>query len=120
MLYDAGHILGSAFIEFRWSQRKLIFSGDLGNPPTPLLNPTEFIHDADYLVIESAYGDRAHEDRTERRTHLAKIIIDVIRRKSVLMIPSFSLERTQELLYELNELHEKKQIPQLPIFVDSP
>ncbi|MEK7583272.1 MAG: MBL fold metallo-hydrolase [Patescibacteria group bacterium] len=124
MLHDAGHILGSAFIEFRWSDggapKKLIFSGDLGNPPTPLLRPTEFIHDADYIVIESAYGDRAHEDRTERRGKLAEIVIESIRRGGVLMIPSFSLERTQELLYELNELHEKKIIPQVPIFVDSP
>ena len=120
ILHDAGHILGSAFIEFSWDQKKLIFSGDLGNPPTPLLQPTEFIHDADYIVIESAYGDRTHEDRTERRTKLAEIIADTIHQKGVLMIPSFSLERTQELLYELNELHEKKEIPQVPIFVDSP
>lgn len=120
MLHDAGHILGSAFIEFKWEGKKIVFSGDLGNPPTPLLQPTEFIHDADYIVIESAYGDRTHEDRTERRAKLAEIITDVIDHKGVLMIPSFSLERTQELLYELNELHEKKQIPQVPIFVDSP
>lgn len=124
MLHDAGHILGSAFIEFRWSDgggpKKIVFSGDLGNPPTPLLEPTEFIHDADYVVIESAYGDRVHEDRTERRAKLAAIITDVIEHKGVLMVPSFSLERTQELLYELNELHEKKEIPQVPIFVDSP
>ncbi len=124
MLHDAGHILGSAFIEFRWSDgstlKKIIFSGDLGNPPTPLLQPTEFVHDTDYMVIESAYGDRTHEDRTERRTKLAEIVIESIRRGGVLMIPSFSLERTQELLYELHKLHEEKQIPDVPIFVDSP
>lgn len=124
-LHDAGHILGSAIVEIKWDvqngpPKKIFFSGDMGNPPTPLLNPTEFIHDATYIVIESAYGDRVHEDRSERQQKLAEVIVSTAKRNGVLMIPSFSLERTQELLSELNDLHEQKKIPDLPIFVDSP
>lgn len=118
--HDAGHVLGSAIIEIQFQNKKLFFSGDLGNPPAPLLRPTEFVHDADELVIESAYGDRQHEGRPERREKLVAIITETIARKGTLMIPSFALERTQELLFELNELHDTKQIPTVPIFVDSP
>ena len=123
-LHDAGHILGSAFVEITWEEadgpKKIVFSGDMGNPPTPLLKPTEFIHDADYVVCESAYGDRVHEDRSQRRAKLAEIIIEAMNRGGTLMIPSFSLERTQVLLFELNNLHEEKKIPQVPVFLDSP
>lgn len=119
-LHDAGHILGSAIIEIQWSNRKIYFSGDLGNPPTPLLRPTEKVQDADYIVIESAYGDRIHEGREERREKLISIIEVVIKQGGVLMIPSFALERTQELLYELNGLFNANKIPRVPVFVDSP
>ena len=122
--HDAGHILGSSIIEILWPSKgqikRIFFTGDLGNPPTPLLRPTEFVHDANYIVIESAYGDRVHEAREERKQKLADVIIDTINRKGVLMIPSFALERTQEMLFELNELHNKKTIPDVPIFIDSP
>jgi len=120
VLHDAGHVLGSAIVEIGWQGKKVFFSGDLGNPPTPLLRPTEFIHDADYVIVESAYGDRIHEDRSERKNKLAETIITTINRKGVLMIPSFALERTQELLYELNELHNGKKIPDVPVYIDSP
>lgn len=119
-LHDAGHVLGSAIIEFQFQNKKLFFTGDLGNPPTPLLRKTEFVHDADYVVIESAYGDRVHEAREERREKLKAIIKESIARKGTLMIPSFALERTQELLFELNELHNKGEIPKVPVFIDSP
>ena len=119
-LYDAGHVLGSSIVEVAWDGKKIFFSGDLGNPPTPLLKPTEFVHDATYVVVESAYGDRVHEPRDERQDKLRSVICDTIARKGVLMIPSFALERTQELLFELNDLHNSKKIPDVPIFIDSP
>ncbi len=124
ILHDAGHILGSAIVEIQWQSegelKKIYFSGDLGNPPTPLLRPTQAVTDADYIVIESAYGDRVHEDRKERKGKLTAVIKATIERKGVLMIPSFAIERTQELLYELNELVNDKIIPRVPVFVDSP
>lgn len=120
MLHDAGHVLGSAIVEISWEGKKIFFSGDLGNPPAPLLKPTEFIHDADYLVIESAYGDRVHEAREERRDRLAQIITETVNRKGTLMIPSFALERTQELLVELKELLGEGKIASIPVFLDSP
>ena len=126
ILHDAGHVLGSAIVEIQYTPssdgvlRKIFFSGDLGNPPTPLLRPTEFVHNANYIVVESAYGDRVHEQRHERREKLARVIKETIARKGVLLIPSFALERTQDLLFELHELHTGKQIPDIPIFMDSP
>ncbi len=121
VLHDAGHVLGSSIIEIKWQNGKnIFFSGDLGNPPTPLLKPTEFVHNANYVVVESAYGDRVHEERGERREKLASVIKETVQRNAVLMIPSFALERTQDLLFELNELHVSGGIPSLPIFIDSP
>lgn len=125
VLHDAGHILGSSIIEFRFTgssgeREKIYFTGDLGNPPTPLLNPPFYPEDADYVVIESAYGSRVHENRDERRDILKQVITDTIKRGGTLMIPSFAMERTQELLYELNNMFEGGEIPQVPVFVDSP
>jgi metallo-beta-lactamase family protein len=122
--HDAGHILGSSFVEIQFKTgkalRTIVFSGDVGNPPTPLLNATEAFEKADYLLVESAYGDRLHEDVKKRKDILEDIIEDAMNRKGVLMIPSFAMERTQELLYELNELVEHHRIPKVPVFVDSP
>lgn len=123
-LNEAGHILGSTVYEI-WltennKKRKLVFTGDLGNPPTPLLKPPAKITSADYLIIESAYGDRNHESKTNRKELLKQTIIDVVKRKGVLLVPSFAIERTQELLYELNDFVEHKLIPPVPIFIDSP
>ena len=122
--HDAGHILGSAIIEVQWREngelKKIYFSGDLGNPPTPLLQVTESVKDANYIVVESAYGDRLHEDRTERKEKLKEVIVSTIKNGGVLMIPSFAIERTQELLFELNELFNAGLIPKVPVFIDSP
>jgi metallo-beta-lactamase family protein len=117
---DAGHILGSAMAEFIYNGKKILFTGDLGNSPSPLLPDTEKVTDADYLIMESAYGDRNHEARDDRRKFLEKVIEDNYKRKGALIIPTFSLERSQELLFELNELVENKRIPVMPIFLDSP
>ena len=120
VLHDAGHILGSSIIEFRAEGKKIYFSGDLGNPPTPLLRPFEFPLDADYIVIESAYGDRIHEDRSMRKEKLRSIVKETILKGGTLMIPSFAMERTQELLSELNAMHNAGEIPDVPMFLDSP
>lgn len=117
---NAGHILGSAMIEFVLNNKKIVFTGDLGNSPSPLLPDTEKLNDIDYLVMESVYGDRNHESRDDRRKYLEKVIEDNYKRKGTLIIPTFSLERSQELLFELNDLVENKRIPPMPIFFDSP
>ena len=117
---DAGHILGSAIVEIWVDGKKIVFSGDLGNPPVPLLRPTEYINEADYVVMETTYGDRLHEKREERKNILEDVIENTMARGGTLMIPAFALERTQELLYELNSLVENHRIPKVPVFLDSP
>jgi len=107
-------------IEFILNGKKIVFTGDLGNSPSPLLPDTEKIKDIDYLVMESVYGDRNHESRNERKKFLEKAIEDNYRRKGTLVVPTFSLERSQELLFELNDLVENNRIPVMPIFLDSP
>jgi len=122
--FDAGHILGSAMVEVFGHENgkttKIVFSGDLGNVATPLLKPTHEEKVADYVVIESAYGNRLHEDWGPRKDILENVIEDTIRKGGTLMIPAFATERTQELLYELNELVEHGRIPKVPVFIDSP
>lgn len=117
---DAGHILGSSIYEIGVDGKKIVVTGDLGNPPTPLLRPTYDIKDADYLIMEGIYGNRWHEGKAERRLKLERTIEDTIKAGGVLMVPAFSLERTQELLFELNDLAENGRIPEIPVFVDSP
>jgi metallo-beta-lactamase family protein len=117
---DAGHILGSGMLEVFYNGKKILFTGDLGNSPSPLLPDTELVTDADYMIMESVYGDRNHEDRDIRKDRLAEVIQDNYKRGGTLMIPTFSLERTQELLYELDSLVENDRIPKMPIFLDSP
>lgn len=117
---DAGHILGSGMLEIVYNGKKLVFTGDLGNSPSPLLRDTEAVTDADYLVMESCYGDRNHEERDERKARLQKVINDNYNRKGVLIIPTFSLERTQELLYEIDSFVEEKSIPKMSMYLDSP
>lgn len=128
-LKDAGHVLGSTIYELTVEdkrkdssgyKRKIAFTGDLGNTPSPLLRDTEAVTDADYLLMESVYGDRNHEDRAIRTAKLADAIIDNQKRGGVLVMPVFALEKTQELLYEMHELHEAHKIPQVPVYLDSP
>jgi metallo-beta-lactamase family protein len=107
-------------IEFTVNGKKILFTGDLGNSPAPILKDTEKISDIDYLVMESVYGDRNHEDRGVRKNLLEDAVEDTVRRGGTLMIPAFSLERTQELLYELNDLIEHCRITPVPVFIDSP
>lgn len=118
--YDAGHILGSAYIKINWGGKKIVFSGDLGNTPSALVRETESVEDADYMVIESVYGDRVHEEVKERKTKLKRVVTETIKKGGALLIPSFSLERTQILLHELNDMVEGGEIPEIPVFLDSP
>ncbi|MBU0671146.1 MBL fold metallo-hydrolase, partial [Patescibacteria group bacterium] len=117
---DAGHILGSAIIEVWADGKKIVFSGDLGNPPVPIVNPTEFIDEAEYVLCESTYGGRIHEDSRTRRLMLSSAIYEVVTMKGVLMIPAFAMERSQEILYELNTLIENQDIPPIKVYLDSP
>lgn len=121
---DAGHILGSASIEVWVSEgdkkTKIVFSGDIGNPPTPLLAPIDYIQDADFVLMETTYGNRLHEDKTERLNIIERIIENTINKNGVLLVPAFAIERTQEILFELNNLVENKKIPRIEIFLDSP
>jgi len=117
---DAGHILGSSIIECAYRGKKVVFTGDLGNSPSPLLNDTEQITDATYLVMESTYGDRNHTERWHREEVLEDIVEDAVMWGGALLIPVFSVERTQTLLYEMNKLVEHGKIPKAPVFVDSP
>lgn len=118
--YDAGHILGSASIVVEAHGVKVGFSGDLGNVPAPLVKDTEYLPPVDYALIESTYGGRVHPPTQERKGKLQKIIKKTVAAGGTLLIPAFAMERTQELLYELNELVEHRKIPPVPIFIDSP
>ncbi len=120
LLKDAGHVLGSCMYEISYNNKKIVFTGDLGNTPTPLLRNTEDITDANYLVMESVYGDRNHEPIEERRNKLEDVIEETIRLKGVLMIPCFSLEKTQVIIFELSRLIEEGRVQMLPVFIDSP
>lgn len=119
-LLDAGHILGSAMYEFKIYGKKIVFTGDTGNSPAPLLKDTEEVLNADYLVVDSVYGDRNHEDKDERDRRFREIIIESIKKGGALVIPAFSIERTQVILYELNNMIEEKKIPSIPVYLDSP
>lgn len=124
-LWDAGHILGSAMIELRIrdsqnKKRKILFTGDLGNSPSPLLPDTEIPADIEFLIMDSVYGDRNHESTEDRRSRFLNVIKDVLMKRGVLLIPSFSLERTQTILFEIDNFIEKKLIDPVPVFLDSP
>jgi len=107
---EAGHVLGSASIELEAEGLKIVFSGDLGYPDAPIINDPANIENADYLIVESTYGDRIHDIRGNIKDSLEEIIERTINRGGVLMIPSFALERTQRLLYHFNDLVENKKI----------
>ena len=117
---DAGHILGSAMVEVKRNDKKVIFTGDLGNVPQPLLGEPDIPKDYDYLVMESVYGDRSHEQVEERVSLLKGYIEETIKKQGTLIIPAFSLERTQGMLYEINNLVESGEIPAIKTFLDSP
>jgi len=122
---DAGHILGSAIIEM-WVKDegiKIVFSGDLGNKRQPIIKDPTYIKDADYLFIESTYGDRLHKSMGDSLNELLSIINETFERGGNVVIPSFAVGRTQEIIYELNAMVEKdmlKGIFKMPVYIDSP
>lgn len=121
-MLDAGHILGSATVFVRDTKNgKLIsFSGDLGNTPEPLLDPTHWVEKADVAVVESTYGDEIHEPRDEVE-ELAKIVAEAEKEKGTVIIPSFSLQRAQEILYIFDQLKKQGRMAvETPVFLDSP
>jgi len=121
-VFDAGHILGSAIYEFYLDRgsKTISFTGDLGNSPSPLLRDAEVSSDPQYLVIESVYGDRNHESKEMRSEKFKKAILENFHKGGVLLIPAFSIERSQVLLSELNTMVEHRFIPNMPVYFDSP
>ena len=122
---DAGHILGSAIIRVRASdadgeERTIVFSGDLGRPGTPIIRDPTILREADYVLIESTYGGREHEPHDEAIRILAETVRLVAESEGVLLVPSFAIGRTQEVVWELDRLIERGEIPQIPLFLDSP
>jgi metallo-beta-lactamase family protein len=121
---DAGHILGSATTHLDVSEgertTRLVFTGDVGRDETPILRDPEPIRRADVLISESTYGNRVHEKRENLSTHLRQIVDATYRRGGKVLIPAFSVGRTQHIVYRLNQMFEKRELPPLPIYVDSP
>jgi metallo-beta-lactamase family protein len=124
--FDAGHILGSAIIRLRvrdaddGPERLIVFSGDLGRPGTPIIRDPTRLAAADYVVVESTYGGREHEPHAEAIRILAETVRVVAESDGVLLVPSFAIGRTQEVVWELDRLIERGEIPLLPLYLDSP
>ena len=122
---DAGHILGSAIIEL-WvreggtSEVKTVFSGDLGNKGTPIIRDPSWVSEADYLLLESTYGDRCHEPVANEAQRLKEIILDTVKRGGNVIIPSFAVGRTQEILFFLSGMFKRGELPPVPVYIDSP
>ena len=124
---DIGHLLGSACIELWLTEdeqtQKIVFSGDVGNLNQPILNDPRFVEEADYLVIESTYGNRLHEGRADPIANLARVLQETLDRGGNLVIPSFAVGRTQEILYAIREIKQKGMLrghDSFPVYVDSP
>ncbi|MDL1949380.1 MBL fold metallo-hydrolase [Acidobacteria bacterium ACD] len=123
-LRRAGHILGAAFVEVRYKDGKgertsLVFSGDMGRRGIPILMDPEPLPAADWIVMESTYGDRLHE-KADVKEQLRLALVEAIRKEGMILIPAFAVGRTQEVLYHLHELREEGALPRVPVYVDSP
>jgi len=122
--HDAGHILGSASVRFEVTRhgnsRSIVFSGDLGRWGSPILRDPQVFENADYVCIESTYGNRDHKDNSSIPGTLARVVNAAVKGGGNVVIPSFAIERTQELLYRLGELEAEGRIPKVQVFVDSP
>lgn len=118
---DAGHIFGSAFVEITESGgTRATFSGDLGNEHVPIIRETAQLAETDVLVMESTYGNRIHEEESTRGQRLKEAVRRTIEQHGVLLVPAFAIERTQQLLYELNELIERGEMERIDTYLDSP
>ena len=126
--YFAGHMLGAAIVELVFDQEdgsngpttKLVFSGDIGRPHMPILKDPETVEDVDYLIMEATYGNRIHPEGSDARATLKQAAETVYESGGKLIIPAFSVGRTQEIVYRLNNLAESDNLPPMEVFVDSP
>ncbi len=121
---DAGHILGSAIVVLDVNEKgrssRLVFSGDVGRKGLPILRDPQAAEGADYVIMESTYGDRFHESGLDAKALLRRTVADTLKRKGKLLIPAFAVGRTQEIVYRLNQLCESGELPGIDVFVDSP
>ncbi len=122
--YDAGHVLGSSIIKVKINQngqqRSILFTGDMGRPDRPIVRDPTSCEEADYLLIESTYGDRVHQKREDTKKEIAEVINSTKKAGGNIIVPSFALERSQEVLYYINELLLEDAIPHIMVFLDSP
>lgn len=123
--FDAGHLLGSASVLLTvreaGTQTRIWFTGDVGRPHDKLLRSPEAVPQADYVICESTYGDRLHEPETDTKAHLLRIVQQTcVENRGKLIIPAFAVDRTQELIYALDQLSGEGRLPRLPVYVDSP
>ena len=118
-LLNSGHILGSAFVNMVANGTKIVFSGDIGRTKPLILYPPKQLKEADYIIMESTYGDREHAVENEKE-ELRAVIQETFENGGILMIPSFAVERTQEIIYLLHQLREEGSLPAMPIYLDSP
>ena len=124
---DAGHLLGSASIEFWITEEdkevKVVFSGDLGHGNKPLIKNPEYIEEADYVVMESTYGEKTHDTPPDYAAELVPVLRDTFERGGNVVIPAFSVGRTQEMLYFLRKIKTEEMLPEFPkfeVYIDSP
>jgi len=122
--YDAGHVLGSAIValdvDVVGDQRRLVFSGDLGRRNMPILRDPEVPEGASCLLLESTYGDRTHDPIERMEDDLEEVIVRTVERGGKVIVPSFALERAQEIVYSLKRLTDQGRLPDVPVYVDSP
>lgn len=117
---DAGHILGSSFVKLMFSDSSVIFSGDLGNKNKPIVNNFSYPDEADAVYIETTYGDRLHKSFDDSKTELLNIIETTFKNGGNVLIPSYAMERTQDILYILKGFYKNGKLPKCKIFLDSP
>jgi len=118
---DAGHILGASFLEINVAKEKrIIFSGDLGNRNKPIIRDPQYPQKADICVVEGTYSDRTHKDIDTSVAELRDAILETCKRGGNVLIPSFAIERTQDMLFYLSRMHYKKELPSCRVFLDSP
>jgi metallo-beta-lactamase family protein len=124
--HDAGHILGSSIVELHIEAQKdvpartLVFSGDLGRTGAPILRDPSIVSQADYVFVESTYGGRTHESEEDSLTQLERAVNDTVAQQGVLLVPSFAIGRTQEIVWALHHLLDAGRIPKIKLFLDSP
>lgn len=125
LLTDAGHLLGSAAVSLtirdNGTEKHLFFSGDIGRPDDKILRSPDTFPQADYIICESTYGDRLHEAEPDMKAHLLAIVQQTcVDERGKLIIPAFAVDRTQELIYALDQLESEGRLPRLPVYIDSP